>query len=152
MTATDLLSMLECVRSRGTGGWSAKCPAHSDHSPSLSITEGKKGVLLKCWAGCTLKEITARLGISVKDLFFDCDIPIKAERRLAFHQRAQERAVQQANRESQGRHMDALREAEYLVRSAEGITITRWSDAELDSALDRLSNAYSLLESEGRYE
>ena len=34
--------------------WSARCPAHEDKHPSLSISEGADGiVLLKCHAGCS---------------------------------------------------------------------------------------------------
>jgi putative DNA primase/helicase len=34
-------------------GWTARCPAHDDHNPSLSISTGKDGkVLLCCHAGC----------------------------------------------------------------------------------------------------
>ena len=71
MTATELLSRLDGVRSRGTGKWSARCIAHQDKNPSLSISEGERGLLVKCWGGCTLDEITAALGIEIKDLFFD---------------------------------------------------------------------------------
>lgn len=39
---------------RKTGsGWMARCPAHDDRRPSLSITTGKDGkVLFRCYAGC----------------------------------------------------------------------------------------------------
>jgi hypothetical protein len=75
MTATDLLSRLDGVRARGTGRYAARCPAHADKSPSLAITEGERGLLVKCWAGCTLDEITAALGIRVRDLFFNDPSP-----------------------------------------------------------------------------
>ena len=75
MTAAELLPLLEGVRSRGQGKWSAKCPAHADKSPSLTIAEGDRGLLLKCWAGCTIEEITSRLGVTVADLFFDAPCP-----------------------------------------------------------------------------
>jgi hypothetical protein len=71
MTTLELLSRLDGVRPRGTGKWSARCIAHQDNNPSLSISEGERGLLVKCWAGCTLNEITAALGIEIKDLFFD---------------------------------------------------------------------------------
>ncbi|MGH8646770.1 MAG: hypothetical protein ACREX4_20845 [Gammaproteobacteria bacterium] len=35
------------------GGWMARCPAHDDHNPSLSIHDGDDGkVLVRCHAGC----------------------------------------------------------------------------------------------------
>ena len=33
-------------------GWMACCPAHEDRTPSLSIADGDKGVVVKCFAGC----------------------------------------------------------------------------------------------------
>lgn len=75
MTAHELLSQLDGVRSRGTGKWSARCISHQDKTPSLSISEGERGLLVKCWAGCTLNEITAALGIEIKDLFFNAPTP-----------------------------------------------------------------------------
>lgn len=71
MNATELLCRLDGVRSRGPGQYSALCPAHADKSPSLAIKEGERGILVKCWAGCTLDEITAAIGVRVRDLFFD---------------------------------------------------------------------------------
>ena len=70
MTVHELLSRLEGTRPRGQGRWSARCPAHDDQHPSLSIAEGERGVLVTCWAGCTLHDITAALGLEIKDLFF----------------------------------------------------------------------------------
>src|SRR5262245_50137424 len=67
MTLNELLPMLDGVRQRGAR-FSARCPAHDDHSPSLSVSEGEKGLLLRCWANCTLDAICASLGIKTKDL------------------------------------------------------------------------------------
>jgi hypothetical protein len=56
-------------RPAGRGKWQAKCPAHEDRNPSLSISEGQNGrVLLKCHAGCELKDILERLGLTVADI------------------------------------------------------------------------------------
>lgn len=57
MTAAEFVSSLVGVRARGVGKWSARCPAHADKSPSLTIAEGDKGMLVKCWAGCSLQAI-----------------------------------------------------------------------------------------------
>jgi putative DNA primase/helicase len=32
--------------------YSCRCPAHDDHSPSLSFWDGYKDVAFKCHAGC----------------------------------------------------------------------------------------------------
>jgi hypothetical protein len=50
--------------------WLAKCPAHNDREPSLSINEGSDGrALLKCFAGCDTKDVLAALGMTWRDLF-----------------------------------------------------------------------------------
>ena len=66
-----LLARLDGVKPRGNGRYSARCPAHTDKSPSLSVSEGERGILLRCWTGCSLVEICASLGIAQPDLFFD---------------------------------------------------------------------------------
>ncbi|MBS2031957.1 MAG: toprim domain-containing protein [Deltaproteobacteria bacterium] len=51
-------------------GWEARCPAHEDSKPSLSIHEGDAGkALLTCHGGCNLNEITKAVGLKVSDLF-----------------------------------------------------------------------------------
>ena len=96
MTATELLPLLDGVRTRDSGKWLSRCPAHQDKSPSLRIAEGERGLLLKCWAGCTLEEITGALHVSVKDLFFDTLGTDSDERRQAMEQRRQAKAKEQA--------------------------------------------------------
>jgi DNA primase len=54
-----ILARLDGVRASGQG-FLARCPAHDDHHPSLSIREGRNGrVLLHCWAGCETAEVIA---------------------------------------------------------------------------------------------
>ncbi len=51
-------------------GWQARCPAHDDQKPSLSIGEGADGrALLNCHAGCTLEQICDALDLSPGQLF-----------------------------------------------------------------------------------
>lgn len=65
-----LLDKLERVRGTGPGRWSARCPAHKDRSPSLSIREVDDGrILLHCFSGCGVDAIVAALGMSMEDLF-----------------------------------------------------------------------------------
>jgi 5S rRNA maturation endonuclease (ribonuclease M5) len=67
-------------------GWMAKCPAHADRSPSLSISRGGAGrTLLKCHAGCAPEKIVATVGLKMSDLFVDNGVAIKpngSERRI----------------------------------------------------------------------
>lgn len=65
-----VLQRIESVKKTGPDKWLAKCPAHDDKRPSLSIREAEDGkVLLKCWAGCGAGEVVAALGLSLADLF-----------------------------------------------------------------------------------
>ncbi|MHB8211048.1 MAG: hypothetical protein ACYDDP_06860, partial [Acidithiobacillus sp.] len=65
-----VLHRLDKVKSTGPGKWQALCPAHDDKRPSLSIKEADDGrVLIKCWTGCGVDEITGAIGLSVADLF-----------------------------------------------------------------------------------
>lgn len=81
MSAETLLSRLDKVRQRGPGQWSARCPAHDDKGPSLSIKELPDGrVLLKCFAGCEAHEVMGTLGLALRDLFppsADCAQPAR---------------------------------------------------------------------------
>jgi hypothetical protein len=43
-----------------------------------------------------------------------------------------------------------LRQAEQLIQSARGISIEGWSDDKLNGELNRIANAYALLDSEGQ--
>jgi hypothetical protein len=56
MTADEIACVLG---GRKTGrGWTARCPAHDDHSPSLSISAGHDGrPLVKCHAGCDQRDV-----------------------------------------------------------------------------------------------
>jgi hypothetical protein len=150
MTVAEILPSLESVHARGAGRWSARCPAHADKSPSLTIAEGDKGLLVKCWAGCSLEEITGALGIKISDLFFDALSSDPHQRREAMQQRAQAKAAQQAAQEAEGRHLDTLRQAEQLIQSARGISIEGWSNDKLNEELNRLGTAYALLDREGQ--
>lgn len=68
MTSSDILSRLQGVR-RSPNGWMARCPAHEDRSPSLSVREGEGKVLLHCFAACSIEAICAAIGVRVSDLF-----------------------------------------------------------------------------------
>ena len=55
---------------RSGDGWTARCPAHDDDAPSLSVGEGRDGrALVKCHAGCEPAAVVAALGLSLPDLF-----------------------------------------------------------------------------------
>ena len=71
MDFSELLSRLEAVKQSGAN-YMARCPAHDDRTPSLSVSEGEDGrILLKCFAGCTAEAVVAALGLTMRDLFAD---------------------------------------------------------------------------------
>lgn len=147
MTLDSFLSQLNGVQPRGTRHV-ATCPAHADTNPSLQITTGDKGILLKCWSGCTLPEICAALNIEQRDLFFDVLDTSPQRRKAAALERDRQRHARKRHAEQQGTLIDALREADFFVRSRRGIDISTWSHERLDRELDALASAYRLLESE----
>lgn len=67
MTALDLAELLNARRNGA--GWMARCPAHQDRTPSLSISEGEGGrVLVKCMAGCPTENVLQAAGLTFADL------------------------------------------------------------------------------------
>lgn len=146
MTLTDLLPQLEAVRARGTDRYTARCPAHPDRSPSLSVSEGERGILLKCWAGCSLDEICEAVGCRPADLFFDVrpDPAALAEAR-------RRREAREHKDQAAGCHADTLRDAEHMIRAARGLDISRWSDEQLDRAMGAIAAAHAVLSEEGDY-
>ncbi|MCL1861030.1 MAG: DNA primase [Proteobacteria bacterium] len=70
MPIDTLLSRLERVRPSGPDCWMARCPAHEDRGPSLSVRETDDGrVLVHCFAGCDVSDVLVAIGLSLSDLF-----------------------------------------------------------------------------------
>lgn len=74
--------LLTALRSKGYDpkpsgeGWSCRCPAHEDRSPSLSIGTGADGhALVKCHAGCQTADVLAAIGLTTRDLMPERDGP-----------------------------------------------------------------------------
>ncbi len=69
--AAPLLSRLDRVRPAGAGRWTARCPAHDDRSPSLSIHDTGERALIHCFGGCDPTDILAAVGLQWSDLYPD---------------------------------------------------------------------------------
>ncbi len=70
MNAENVVKHLDMIRAVGEHRWIARCPAHHDRSPSLSITGADDGrVLIHCFAGCGVADILAAVGLTLSDLF-----------------------------------------------------------------------------------
>lgn len=68
--AERFLARLDGARRTGPGRWIAKCPAHEDKTPSLSVREADDGrILLKCWSGCSASEVVGAVGLTLAALF-----------------------------------------------------------------------------------
>jgi replicative DNA helicase len=66
----DRLRAAGCDPRPTSSGHGARCPAHEDHSPSLSIGTGDDGrALVHCHAGCSHEAIVAALDLRASDLF-----------------------------------------------------------------------------------
>jgi hypothetical protein len=93
MNGDELVARLDGVRERGPGRWFAKCPAHEDRRPSLSVRELDDGtVLLHCFALCLPIDVCAAIGVELRDLFpqgvrrrrnDECDAELKLSARDA---------------------------------------------------------------------
>lgn len=148
MTITKLLTYLDNVCSCGTSRWSARCPAHPDKSPSLSIREVDDRILLHCFGGCEAASICEALGLSLKDLFIgSASNPRELTRQRA--QREQKRRERELRQEAEGCTLDACKHAQGFIDSRHGLDISQWSNDQLNDELNALADAYALLESEG---
>lgn len=63
---------MDAPRQTGHGKYIAKCVAHEDRIPSLSIRETEDGrILIHCFGGCSIMDVCRALGIEVAQLFED---------------------------------------------------------------------------------
>lgn len=68
--ASKLLDRLSGVKQTAPGRWIARCPAHEDKSPSLSIRESDDGrVLIHDFGGCDTEDVLTAVGMQFSDLF-----------------------------------------------------------------------------------
>lgn len=63
-----IFGKLESVK-RQADGWIARCPAHDDANPSLSLKNGDNGKpLVFCHAGCKSEDVLGAVGLNWKDV------------------------------------------------------------------------------------
>lgn len=100
MTARELATRLGAKRI-GKDKWMAKCPAHPDKHPSLSIRVGRKvPVLLKCMScGCEISAILAALGLKWADVFDDSRRMSRSEIRKMEREQAIREAAEKEKKE-----------------------------------------------------
>src|SRR3546814_12264145 len=55
------------------------CPAHADSTPSLSIRQGDRGILVTCFAGCDREDVLRELRrIPIRQHYSYRDMPARA--------------------------------------------------------------------------
>ncbi len=76
LTADPLQAVQDALEAHGAGPsgpvhkFTARCPAHDDRSPSLSVSEGADHrALVHCHVGCETRDIIAAIGLTWSDLF-----------------------------------------------------------------------------------
>ncbi len=144
MTVEDLLPRLETLR-RSSRGYVARCPAHPDHSPSLSIREGDDGrILVHCFSGCTVESICQAIECRVADLF-------PKERGSGCTSGAARSQPHRFDWQStawrfQFHALLLWLRAESVLEAARNLETPGWSDEERDKAMQAVTNAYRDLE------
>ena len=91
MNLDHIRSRLDGVRGNGSS-FMAKCPSHSDKSPSLSVKDCGDRIVLHCFAGCDTRDVLEAIGLSWGDLFAESlperitpSLRVEERRRLAKH-------------------------------------------------------------------
>lgn len=134
MPAADLLSRLDRVQPRGHGRWMARCPAHDDRGPSLSVRELDDGrVLVHCFAECPVDDVLAAVGLEMDALFPPRSDPLPRARR-PWAPMDVLRAIR----------MEALVAAVAASQLAQGADLTDNDRARLWTAVGRLERAAEL--------
>ncbi|HUX68643.1 MAG TPA: hypothetical protein VMV31_14240 [Terriglobales bacterium] len=111
MTTGDVANHLG-ARQTGPGRWTAKCPAHDDHNPSLSIAEGGGGrTLVRCWAGCRTADVLAAAGLTWAHILGGAP-GTPADRARLRAERELRQAAEAAQRQHQRAKVDLLRDSD----------------------------------------
>lgn len=74
MNYEDILSHFQIVRRYGDKA-QCRCPCHDDKQASLTITRGKRCILLHCHAGCRFEDVIQAVGLKKQDLFYEGKFP-----------------------------------------------------------------------------
>lgn len=84
----EVASRLKGVIKRSNGGILAFCPSHEDDNRSLAVSIGRTGnVLVHCFAGCDIHEITSAIGLNPADLFVKTESQFDKQKRADAEQR-----------------------------------------------------------------
>ena len=143
MRAADFAQCVRGAQQRGSQ-WSAFCPAHDDErNRSLSFCAGDRGVIVHCFAGCSVEAIAAACGLTVRDLFYDNDTPCHLRKPVSPKPRLDLNATAFRLRF----HSDLLYlRAHCVLGAAASLDVTTWGDDALARAVNSVASAYADLE------
>ena len=149
MTATEFVTYLEGVKATPKG-YIARCPAHDDARPSLSIREADDRLLVHCWAGCRTGDVLAALGLGYADLFNDGG-KTKRTRRAPGKRQPEQLPHWYWDWPSQcgelERAIEAKREHhEAILAATHGLNINQLTPEQFDEVMTYVGRAYSWLD------
>jgi len=129
-------------------GWRALCPSHSDHHPSLDVSEGHDGrALLTCRAGCRTLDILEALGLRWSDLFVSGSAPARRSRALTADDQARRDVLAETRRQLARLDFELYTDADTLRACARAVTEARAVATRLgpsDAVWDLLAKAAEL--------
>lgn len=138
MTVDDLRPRLEAVQLTSRG-YIARCPAHADKSPSLSVREAGSRILLHCFGGCEPEEIVAALGLAMRDLF--TDTPAHPGQRPT--PKPQKLNLTAVAYQFELAALDRRLRADYVLQAVANVPSDELSEQELDRLLNAVTRAYA---------
>lgn len=145
MTAASFAELVNAKRI-GPNRWQARCPSHSDKHPSLSIRQGERGTLLRCWAGCRTEDVLAALGLPMSALFDDAGLTPQ-QRAAAVQQRQAHDAERKAQHHAECERNRELYRLECLRDALGGRLARNPDDAEIARLFHAVENKLHTLES-----
>src|SRR5438105_3499127 len=70
MLASEFALLVEKPRRSGAG-YSCLAPCHEDRKSSFYFQDGELGLVVRCYAGCTVEDVCLSTGVNVSELFED---------------------------------------------------------------------------------
>jgi Toprim domain len=59
----ETIDIVAALKGRWHGSYAmCVCPAHADRTPSLSVRQGERGILVHCFAGCRSEDVLCEIG------------------------------------------------------------------------------------------
>ena len=140
MTIHQFLALFDHVKPTASG-WMARCPAHEDRDPSLSIAVTDRMILIHCFAHCDKPDILDALGLQWSDLYEEEPVTGRPRPRVTPWTPRPPRAQAFAFE----RHaLDCLLAADAILAAAARCEdCETWTDEDRDLAMHAMARAYA---------